>query len=65
MKKNNRYQTSHLVENQYEPQSHGLVLKNLLSIKNKREMDRIELLKLEQAEAEAFQFYEKNLSAEI
>ena len=42
MKKENRYKTSHLIEDQYELGSSGRVLKNLLGIKNQREMDRFE-----------------------
>lgn len=37
-----RYDATQLVENQYEPGSRGQVLKNLLGIKDKREMDRVE-----------------------
>lgn len=42
LKKGKRYDTSGLVEAQYEPGSRGRVLKNLLGIKTKREMDRVE-----------------------
>jgi len=42
MKKSGRYKTAHLVEDQYEPASQGRVLKNLLGIKRKRQMDRLE-----------------------
>jgi cell filamentation protein len=42
LKRGNRYDTSDLGENQREPGSHGRVLKNLLGIKSKREIDRIE-----------------------
>lgn len=42
MKKINRYDTSGLIEAQFEPGSHRRVLKNLLGIKSKREMDRVE-----------------------
>lgn len=38
---NKRYDTSGLVEAQFEPGSRGRVLKNLLGIKSKREMDRV------------------------
>lgn len=41
-KKSNRYDTSALTEAQFEPGSGKRVLKNLLGIKSKREMDRIE-----------------------
>ena len=37
-----RYDVSGLVEAQFEPGSHRRVLKNLLGIKRKREMDRLE-----------------------
>ncbi len=39
MKKSGRYKTAHLVEDQYEPGSRGRVLRNLLHITRKREMD--------------------------
>jgi cell filamentation protein len=42
VKKTGRYDTSGLTEAQSEPGSRGRVLKNLLGIKSKREMDRIE-----------------------
>ena len=42
LKKGKRYDTSGLVEAQYEPGSRGRVLKNLPGIKTKREMDRVE-----------------------
>jgi cell filamentation protein len=42
MKKSGRYKTAHLIEDQYEPGPHGRVLKNLLHITRKREMDVIE-----------------------
>ncbi len=42
MTKRNRYGTSELIEAQFEPDSRGRVLKNLLGIKGKREMDRAE-----------------------
>ncbi len=37
-----RYDVSHLVEGQFEPGSRGRVLKNLLGIKSKRQIDRLE-----------------------
>ena len=43
MRKEGRYKTSHLLEDQYEPGSQQRVLKNLLGIKRKREIDRLEL----------------------
>jgi cell filamentation protein len=42
MKKSSRYSTSHLTESQFEPGSQRRVLKNLLHIARKREMDVIE-----------------------
>ncbi|HAG52101.1 MAG TPA: cell filamentation protein Fic [Deltaproteobacteria bacterium] len=42
MKKSKRYDTSHLIEDQAEPGSRGRVLRNLLHITHKREMDRRE-----------------------
>ena len=42
MKRGDRYDTSGLEEAQFEPGSRGRVLKNLLGIKSKREVDRIE-----------------------
>lgn len=38
MKKSKRYDTSHLIEDQFEPGSRGRVLKNKLGITSKREM---------------------------
>lgn len=42
MKKGKKYNTSGLIEDQYEPGSGGRVLKNLLGIKRKRDIDRME-----------------------
>jgi cell filamentation protein len=42
MKKQGRYSTSSLVEDQYMPGSKGKVLRNLLGITIKKEIDRIE-----------------------
>jgi cell filamentation protein len=42
MRKKDRYDTSDLDEDQFEPGSRGRVLKNLLHITSKREMDRAE-----------------------
>ncbi|MCX5885235.1 MAG: Fic family protein [Proteobacteria bacterium] len=42
MKKSSRYDTPTLIEAQFEPGSRGRVLKNLLGIKSKAEMDRVE-----------------------
>ena len=42
MKMGGHYDVSGLIEAQFEPGSHGRVLKNLLGIKSKREMDQVE-----------------------
>ena len=42
MKKGGHYDASGLIEAQFEPGSRGRVLRNLLGIKSKREMDQIE-----------------------
>ncbi|WP_202882288.1 hypothetical protein [Candidatus Manganitrophus noduliformans] len=42
MKKGGRYDTSGLIEAQFEPGSRGRVLRNLLEIKKKRVMDQVE-----------------------
>jgi cell filamentation protein len=42
MKRHSRYDASHLIEAMFEPGSHGRVLKNLLGIKRKRDMDETE-----------------------
>ena len=44
-----RYATDHLVEAQFEPGSRGRVLRNLLGIRGKRQMDVREALQLEAA----------------
>ena len=60
MKSTDRYDTSALVENQYEPGSYGRVLKNLLGIKKKREMDETESEELKQATRWAMQNYDRD-----
>ena len=40
-----RYDASGLIEAQYEPGSRGRVLRNLLGIRKKREMDEVEARK--------------------
>jgi cell filamentation protein len=42
MKKGSHYDASGLIEAQFEPGSRGRVLRNLLGIKSKREMDQVE-----------------------
>jgi len=57
LKKSGRYDTSHLPEDQYEPGSRGLVLKNRLGIRSQREMDRVETEALKRAEDAFFRMY--------
>lgn len=47
VKKIGRYSTSNLVEDQFEPGSNGLVLKNLIGITTAEEMDKVEAEALE------------------
>ena len=42
MKKGGHYDASGLIEAQFEPGSRGRVLRNMLGIKSKREMDQVE-----------------------
>ena len=49
IKRVGRYDTSGLIEAQFEPGSRGRVLKNKLGIKRKREMDEAEAVSLKQA----------------
>ena len=44
-----RYDTDNLIEAQFEPGSRGRVLKNILGIRSKREMDALEATKLADA----------------
>ena len=44
-----RYDVSDFIEAQYEPGSHGRVLKNLLRISRKRDMDEVEAREQKQA----------------
>jgi cell filamentation protein len=50
MKKSGRYNTAHLSEDQYEPGSNGLVLKNKLGIKSPEEMDDAEAIALKKVQ---------------
>lgn len=56
----NRYDISGLVEAQFEPGSHRRVLKNLLGIKSKREMDRVEAEEYLRALEEVSDIYDKD-----
>ena len=60
MKTSRSYDISHLVEAQFEPGSHERVLKNLLGIKHKREMDRVEAREHLRALEEFIGIYDKN-----
>ncbi len=44
MKKSKRYDTSHLIEDQFEPGSNDQVLKNILGIMSPQEMDDAEAI---------------------
>jgi cell filamentation protein len=55
-----RYDVSALVEAQFEPGSHRRVFKNLLGIKQKREMDRLEALEQLRALRKLIKIYGKS-----
>ena len=59
MKKGGRYDVSTLPEAQFELGSGGRVLKNLLGIKQKREMDQVEARELRRALEELIQIYDQ------
>jgi cell filamentation protein len=60
MNKKGKYDTAGLTEAQYEPSSRGRVLKNLLGIKKKREMDIAEAREQLRAMAELVRIYDRN-----
>ncbi len=60
MKKSARYDASQLPEAQFEPGSHGRVLKNLLGIKTKREMDLVEAIALKRTVRTLAKTYGRN-----
>lgn len=60
MKKSDRYDTSQLPEAQFEPGSGGRVLKNLLGIKTKREMDQVEQREQVRALEELIRIYDRD-----
>ena len=60
MKKSGKYDTSSLLENQFEPGSGGRVLSNLLGIKSKRRMDKLEALAYAKVFEKAIRFYGKD-----
>lgn len=57
MKQSKKYEVSGLTETQFEPASRKQVLKNLMGIKKKREMDEVEAVALKQAEDLLFHTY--------
>lgn len=59
MKKGGRYDASKLVEGQFEPRSRGRVLRNLLGIKRKREIDQVEARELRRALEELIRTYDQ------
>jgi cell filamentation protein len=60
MKKHGRYDASYLVEATFEPGSHGRVLKNLLGIKRKRDMDETESQSLKLAVDKMLGIYDES-----
>ncbi len=60
MKKVGHYDTSSLIEAQFEPGSHGHVLRNKLGIKRKREMDEAESVALKEAIDMLLGMYDEN-----
>ena len=58
MKKTDRFDTSGLIEIQFEPGSRGIVLKNKLEIKRKREMDEAESVALAIATDKLLRMYD-------
>ena len=60
IKTGRRYETTGLVEGQYQPRSRGRVLRNLLGITRKREMDRRELMEQLRAMTELVDRYDRD-----
>jgi cell filamentation protein len=60
MKKGSHYDASGLIEAQFEPGSRRRVLKNLLGIKSKREMDRVEAEEQFRALEELIRIYDQD-----
>lgn len=56
----NRYDTSNLGQAQFEPESRGRVLRNLLGVRRKREMDALEAVKLVAATDWAIRHFSAN-----
>ena len=59
-RKTGRYDASKSVEGQFEPGSRGRVLKNLLGVKHKQEMDQIEARELRRASEEIIRIYDQD-----
>ena len=59
MRRKDRYDTTGLEQDQFEPGSHRRVLKNLLGIASKREMDRVEGREQVRALEELARLYDK------
>jgi len=60
VRKSSRYDISQLAQNEFEPGSKRQVLRNLLGIKRKKEIDRIEAVALQQVEPVLFRTYDQN-----
>jgi len=60
LKRKGRYETSHLIEDQYEPGSGKRVLKNRRGIKRKREIDKAEAQEQFRALDEMTRIYDRN-----
>ncbi|MBI2347563.1 MAG: Fic family protein [Deltaproteobacteria bacterium] len=58
-KEEGKYDASSLIEGQFEPGSRGRVLRNLLGIKRKREMDQVEARELRRALDELIRTYDQ------
>ena len=59
-RKTGRYDASKSVEGQFEAGSRRQVLKNLLGVKHKREIDQIEARELRRASEEIIQIYDQD-----
>ena len=60
MKKSSKYDTSGLIENQFELGSRKRVLRNLLGIKSKKQMDELEALEYAKAFEKVIRLYAKS-----
>jgi hypothetical protein len=55
-----RYDTSHFPEDQYEPGSGGTVLRNLLGVTSKEELEQVEDVRFERLMEEAVARFDRN-----